>query len=127
MVKVNIPRSNIDPTYRYKRDKIEIVIQNTNGGITKLLNIDKVALQLGCNLSDLLKFLKKKANTSIIEKNGPFLRKTESVDNLENMIEEFISKEILCSKCFNPEFTEEKISNTITKTCKACGYRRTNL
>jgi translation initiation factor 2 beta subunit (eIF-2beta)/eIF-5 len=127
MVKVNIPRSNIDPTYRYKRDKVEIIIQNTNGGITKLLNIDKVATQLGCEIADILKFLKKKANTSIIEKNGPFLRKTETVDNIENMLEEFISKEILCPKCNNPEFNTEKVNKTIVKICKACGNARTNL
>ena len=127
MVKVNIPRSNIDPTYRYKRDKVEITIQNTNGGITKLLNIDKVATQLGCEISDILKFLKKKVNTSIIEKNGPFLRKTETVDNIENMLEEFISKEILCPKCNNPEFNIEKVDKTFVKICKACGNARTNL
>jgi len=127
MPKVNIPHSNIDPTYRYKRDKIEIIIQNTNGGITKLLNIDKIATQLGCEQSNILKFLKKKINTSIIEKNGPFLRKTETVDNLENVLEEFISKEVLCPKCSNPEFNAEKINKSTIKTCKACGYSRTDL
>ena len=127
MVKVNIPRSTTDPTYRYKRDKIEIVIQNTNGGITKLLNIDKISQQLGSTQEDILKFLKKKANTSIIEKNGPFLRKTETVDNLEDMLEEYISKEVLCGKCNNPEFTAEKVDKTFIKTCKACGYIRTKL
>jgi len=127
MVKVNIPRSNTDPTLRYKRDKIEIVIQNTNGGITKLLNIDKIAEQLGCEVGDILKFLKKKANTSIIEKNGPFLRKTETVDNIENYLEDFINKEILCPKCNNPEFNTEKNNKTIIKTCKACGNSRTTL
>ena len=127
MPKINIPCYVKDPTYRYKRDKIEIVIQNTNGGITKLLNIDKIATQLGCNISDILKFLKKKANTSIIEKNGPFLRKTESVDNIENILEDFIKTHILCPKCSNPEFTEEIIDKNVTKTCKACGYNRTDL
>ena len=127
MPKVNIPSSVRDPTYRYKRDKIEIVIQNTQGGITKLLNLDKIALQLGTTQDELLKFLKKKANTSVIEKNGPFLRKTETVDNLEKMLEEYISKEVLCPKCSNPEFTSEKVEKTEVKICKACGYSRTNL
>jgi translation initiation factor 2 beta subunit (eIF-2beta)/eIF-5 len=127
MVKVNIPANVNDPTYRYKRDKIEITIQNTNGGITKLLNIDKISQQLGCDVSDILKFLKKKANTSIIEKNGPFLRKTESVIKLEEMLEEFIIKEILCPKCNNPEFTSEKVEKTFIITCKACGNSRTKL
>jgi translation initiation factor 2 beta subunit (eIF-2beta)/eIF-5 len=127
MPKVNIPSSVRDPTYRYKRDKIEIVIQNTNGGITKLLNLDKIATQLGTTQEDLLKFLKKKANTSVIEKNGPFLRKTETVDNLEKMLEEYITKEVLCPKCYNPEFNTEKIEKNEIKTCKACGNSRTKL
>ena len=127
MPKVNIPSSVLDPTHRYKRDKIEITIQNTNGGITKLLNIDKIATQLNCDVADILKFLKKKANTSIIEKNGPFLRKSESVENIEKILEEFINKEILCPKCNNPEFSAEKVEKTEVKTCKACGYSRTCL
>jgi translation initiation factor 2 beta subunit (eIF-2beta)/eIF-5 len=127
MPRVNIPASAQDPTYRYKRDKIEIQIQNTNGGITKLLNIDKISTQLGCEISDILKFLKKKTNTGIIEKNGPFLRKTESVDNIESILEDFIKTYILCPKCSNPEFTAEKINKNITRTCKACGYSRTDL
>ena len=127
MPKVNIPYSVLDPTHRYKRDKIEITIQNTNGGITKLLNIDKIATQLNCDVADILKFLKKKANTSIIEKNGPFLRKSESVENIEKILEEFINKEILCPKCNNPEFSAEKVEKTEVKTCKACGHSRTCL
>lgn len=127
MPKVNIPSSVNDPTYRYKRDKIEIVIQNTNGGITKLLNIDKIAIQLGSTQDDILKFLKKKANTGIIEKNGPFLRKSETVDNLENILEEYILKEVLCSKCSNPEFSTENVKKTCIKTCKACGHSRSYL
>ena len=126
MPKVNIPSSICDFSYRYQRDKIEITIQNTNGGMTKLLNIDKIALQLGSKQEELLKFLKKKANTSIIEKNGPFLRKIESVDNIEKIIEEFIIKDVLCQKCSNPEFIAEKVNKTELKTCKACGYSRTN-
>jgi translation initiation factor 2 beta subunit (eIF-2beta)/eIF-5 len=124
MVRVNIPASVNDPTHRYKRDKIEIVIQNTNGGITKLLNIDKIASQLKCDVADILKFLKKKANTSIIEKNGPFLRKTETIDNIEKILEEYINKEILCPKCNNPEFNAEIIEKTMIKTCLACGHKR---
>lgn len=127
MPKLNIPRSVTDPTYRYKRDKIEIVIQNTNGGITKLLNIDKISQQLGCEINDVLKFLKKKANTGIIEKNGPFLRKSETVDNLENMLEEYISENVLCPLCKNPEFTVEHLKKAHIKTCKACGHSRTDL
>lgn len=127
MPKINIPNSVNDPSYRYKRDKIEITIQNTNGGITKLLNIDKIAVQLGTPQDEILKFLKKKANTSVIEKNGPFLRKTETVENIENMLEDFIKKEILCPLCNNPEFIAKNVKKTCIKTCKACGHSRSDL
>jgi hypothetical protein len=39
MSKVNIPKSNQDPFFRYKREEIKIQILNNNGGVTKLLNI----------------------------------------------------------------------------------------
>jgi translation initiation factor 2 beta subunit (eIF-2beta)/eIF-5 len=123
-MKVNIPKSNIDPTYRYKRDLIEIQIQNTNGGITKLTNIETICGQLGCTVDSLLKYLKKKTNTSTIEKNGIFLKKTETSDNLEKFIEEYIKTEILCPKCNNPEFNLEINKKTTIKACKACGNTR---
>jgi hypothetical protein len=62
-MKVNIPKSNTDPTYRYKRDKIEITIQNVKGGITKINNLEIINKQLGDNIETIIKFLKKKTNT----------------------------------------------------------------
>ena len=126
MVKVNIPKSNPDPSFRYKREQIEIQIHNNNGGITKLVNIDKIAEQLYSQPEDLIKFIQKKSNTGIIKKDGIFLRKTDTVDNLENIIEEYIKKEVLCPKCNNPEFNTETTKKSVTKTCKACGHSRTS-
>lgn len=123
-MKVNIPKSVIDQTFRYKRDVIEIQIQNSNGGVTKLINIETICTQLGCELDSILKFLKKKTNTSMIQKNGIFLKKTETIDDLEKFIEEYIKSEILCPKCNNPEFNLETTKKSLTKTCKACGHSR---
>jgi translation initiation factor 2 beta subunit (eIF-2beta)/eIF-5 len=117
MVKVNIPKSNDDPTYRYKRDKIEIEIHNNNGGMTKLNNIEIISNQIGCELDEILKFIKKSINVNLIQKNGIFIRKIETQNNIEEKIEDYIQKEILCKKCKNPEFIKEKNK----KICKACG------
>lgn len=122
-MQVNIPKSINDPSYRYKRDIIKIEIQNSNGGITKLSNIEIISNQLGCQVNDILKFLKKKINTSTIEKNGIFLKKIETQDNIEKIIEDFIKIEILCPKCNNPEFNVES-GKKIIKICKACGHSR---
>jgi translation initiation factor 5 len=124
MVKVNIPKCNPDPSFRYKRDVIEIVIHNNNGGITKLNNIDKISEQLGCQIDDIVKFIQKKSNTGIIKKDGIFLRKIDTVDNLEIIIEEYIKKEVLCPKCNNPEFNVDIQKKKTIKTCKACGHTR---
>ena len=122
MAKVNIPKSMNDPFYRYKRDIIKIEIHNNNGGMTKLDNIETVSKQIGCELDDILKFLKKSLNVNLIQKNGVFIRKIETQNNIEDKIEEYIQKEILCVKCKNPEFTLEKTKKDKIKTCKACGH-----
>jgi translation initiation factor 2 beta subunit (eIF-2beta)/eIF-5 len=121
MSKVNIPKSNQDPFFRYKREEIKIQILNNNGGVTKLLNIETIASSLNSSVKDILSFLKKKLNTTIIEKDL-IIKKVETVNRLEELLEEYIKLNILCPKCVNPEFTEEKKM----KTCKACGFSRSS-
>jgi translation initiation factor 2 beta subunit (eIF-2beta)/eIF-5 len=119
MSKVNIPKSNQDPFFRYKRDEIKIQILNNNGGVTKLLNIESIATKLNCQVKDILSYFKKKLNTTIMEKDL-IIKKVETVTRLEEILEEYIKISVLCPKCVNPEFTEDKK----TKTCKACGFSR---
>ncbi len=126
-MKVNIPKSNTDPTYRYKRDKIEITIQNVKGGITKINNLEIINKQLGDNIETIIKFLKKKTNTSITysESKGILINKTESVNNLEEYLEEYIKKYVICPYCLNPEFKYD--TNNKTRICCACGTERSEL
>ena len=119
MSKVNIPKTITDPFFRYQRELIKIQIQNNNGGVTKLLNIETIAKTLNIQVKDFLSFLKKKLNVAILEKDF-ILKKVETVDKLEEFLEEFIKLNVLCPKCNNPEFTENKEK----KTCKACGNTR---
>lgn len=121
-MKFNIPKSMTDPTYRYKRDQIDITVQNIKGGITKFNNLDVISKQLGDEPSFIIKFFKKKTNTSITDNDkGIIINKVENVDKLEEYLEEFIQKYTLCPKCSNPEFTLEKC----TRICRACGIART--
>ncbi len=131
MSKVNIPKTISDPFFRYQRELIKIQIQNNNGGVTKLLNIENIAKSLNIQVKDFLSFLKKKLNVTILEKDF-ILKKVETVDKLEEFLEEFIKLNVLCPKCNNPEFTETKETvknktnktNNIVRTCKACGNNR---
>lgn len=119
MSKVNIPKSNNDPCFRYKREEIKIQIVNNNGGVTKLLNIESIASTLNISVKDILSYFKKKLNVSIMEKDL-VIKKVETVTKLEELLEEYIKNNILCPKCANPEFTEDKKN----KICKACGFSR---
>ena len=86
MSKVNIPKSNIDPCFRYKREEIKIQIVNNNGGVTKLLNIESIASTLNCSVKDILTYFKKKLNVTIIEKDC-IVKKVETVNKLEELLE----------------------------------------
>jgi translation initiation factor 2 beta subunit (eIF-2beta)/eIF-5 len=119
MSKVNIPKSNIDPCFRYKRDEIKIQILNNNGGVTKLLNSEIIASTLNISVKDILSYFKKKLNVTIIEKDF-IIKKVETVNKLEEILEEYIKLNILCPKCANPEFTQQNNK----KMCKACGNSR---
>jgi translation initiation factor 2 beta subunit (eIF-2beta)/eIF-5 len=123
MSKVNIPKSNIDSCFRYKREIIKIQILNNNGGVTKLVNIEGIATTLNISVKDILSYFKKKLNVTIIEKEL-IIKKVETVNKLEELLEEYIKINILCPKCANPEFTEEINKKTKVKICKACGFSR---
>lgn len=123
MSKVNIPKSNTDSCFRYKREEIKIQVLNNNGGVTKLLNIESIASTLNSSVKDILSYFKKKLNVTIIEKDF-IIKKVETVNKLEEMLESYIKIYILCPKCSNPEFTEEVNKKSNSKTCKACGFIR---
>ena len=123
MSKVNIPKSNQDPFFRYKREEIKIQILNNNGGVTKLLNIEAIALTLNSSVKDILSYFKKKLNVTIMDKEL-IIKKVETVNRLEELLEEYIKLNILCPKCANPEFSEQNDKKTKIKTCKACGFSR---
>ena len=124
-MKVNIPKSNTDTFFRYKRDEIDIKVVNTNGGNTDLTNIITISEQLGDDVDFLIKFIKKKLNVNIITKNNKYvINKIIVKDNIENILEEYIKKNILCPGCSNPEFTREITKKKEIRTCKACGVSR---
>lgn len=116
---VNIPKSNTDPFFRYKREEIKIQILNNNGGVTKLMNIEAIASTLNFPVKDLLNYFKKKLNTTVMEKDYT-IKKVETVSKLEEILESYIKENVLCTQCANPEFTQQNNK----KTCKACGFSR---
>jgi len=124
-MKVNIPKSNLDTFFRYKRDEIEIKVLNTNGGNTELSNIKTISEQLGDDIELIIKYIKKKINTNITKKNNiHIINKIITKNELEDIIEEYIKLFILCKGCGNPEFSKTNIKKEEIRTCKACGTSR---
>lgn len=119
---VNIPKSNFDPFYRYRRPKI--VIENRKGNNIAIVNISEIGKSLNRDPSTLAKVFSKELATragwsskeKIIMMKGKF-----TVDQLEAVLEEHIENQILCQECFNPETI---LSPDGTIRCQACGHLR---
>ena len=114
--RVNIPQSTLDPFYRYKRERI--VVSSGKAKTTILTNLDVIAKQLNRSPADLLSYLQKKTATSAFTKPIGYILKGEfSADTLDDLIDEFIEAEVLCSTCGNPETDIDSKK----RTCRACG------
>ncbi|KAJ3056961.1 hypothetical protein HK097_002339 [Rhizophlyctis rosea] len=123
---VNIRRDVSDKFYRYKMPKIIAKVEGKGNGIkTVISNISEVAKSLsrpptyptkffGCELGALVKF-EEKADRYIV--NG-----AHTADKLQDLLDSFIDKFVLCPSCQNPEtdltITKDEI---IMRNCKACG------
>jgi Domain found in IF2B/IF5 len=84
---IPIPSSITDPFYRYRRNKLEIVVKNKNGGQTLLENIDQIASQLHVSTSELIKAIAKGTGCGM---NKNVISGIIDIDKLEIILEKFI-------------------------------------
>lgn len=125
---VNINRNVTDMFYRYKMPKIIVKVEGKGNGIkTRIVNMSEIAKALvrppsyptkffGCELG---------AQTTIDNKTDKYIvNGSFTSDKLQDMLDVFIQKFVLCPKCENPEtsLTVDK-KQTIHQRCMACGYR----
>lgn len=116
MSKININRSD-DPFYRYKMQSIMTVYER---GHTVLINIMNISHDLNRPMEDILRFLKSKLSTSIIDKNDKIkIKGIVEKDKLQELIFDYIKIYVLCKECNNPEtiITNNKLR------CGACGNK----
>ncbi|XP_029585858.1 eukaryotic translation initiation factor 5 [Salmo trutta] len=126
---VNVNRSVADQFYRYKMPRLIAKVEGKGNGIkTVIVNMTDVAKALsrpptyptkffGCELG---------AQTQFDAKNDRFIvNGSHEANKLQDMLDVFIRKFVLCPECDNPE-TDLHINpkkQTIGNSCKACGYR----
>lgn len=115
METITIPKEmNLDPFYRYKREKIKVSVVKR---FTIIENLDSISHSLNRSNKGLIKFFSTVLGTS--NKNNS-LKGVFSSKDLENYLEQYIKDFVICKQntCGNPE----TILNKNLLLCKACGY-----
>jgi translation initiation factor 5 len=120
---VNIPKSNNDPMYRYKRQ--QLITTTTNKSII-LSNIKHIADDINRDIEELVQHIKVDISRPVkITKNKevviPNFNKTEIGKNLDDVIETFICKFVICPACQNPETSYVINKKIVNRKCASCG------
>ncbi|EDO16584.1 hypothetical protein Kpol_520p5 [Vanderwaltozyma polyspora DSM 70294] len=125
---INICRDNHDPFYRYKMPPIQAKVEGRGNGIkTAVLNVSDVARALNRPAPYLVKYFgfELGAQTSIsVDKDRYLVNGVHEPAKLQDVLDGFIAKFVLCGSCKNPE-TEIVITKDedLIRECKACGKR----
>jgi len=127
MATININRSVTDMFYRYKMPKVIVKVEGKGNGIkTKIVNMSDIAKALdrppsyptkyfGCELG---------AQTTIDHKTDKYIvNGSHTADKMQDILDGFIQKFVLCPKCENPETTLTVHKQSISQRCMACGER----
>jgi hypothetical protein len=120
MSRIPIPNNDhtrMDPSYRYQRNQL---IASKTKQFYVIENLDLVCSQLKVDKSEVIAHIPKylKQGTKMFgDKIGV---KIQSEDALEEMIESFIIKNVICPRCAYPEIELNPKSNNHL-TCNSCG------
>ena len=124
MLKVNIPRTITDPKYRYQMPLIQLKIEGRGINIrTNLTNLREVAKSLRVPSEYILKFMGYEFGTKINTKDNINSFNGEmSQDDVLKVLDKFIDKYVLCSKCKLPEPVLQINNNKeLINSCNSCG------
>lgn len=126
---LNVNRNVTDAFYRYKMPKLMAKVEGKGNGIkTVIVNMVDVAKAIGCPPTYPCKFFgcELGAQTQFDFKNERYIvNGSHDPNKLQQLLDIFIKKFILCTECENPEtslFPNEK-RGIIKQTCKACGHQ----
>ncbi|EDW82462.1 uncharacterized protein Dwil_GK25118 [Drosophila willistoni] len=128
MATVNVNRSVTDIFYRYKMPRLQAKVEGKGNGIkTVLVNMADVARAIGRPATYPTKYFgcELGAQTLFDHKNERFIvNGSHDVNKLQDLLDGFIRKFVLCPECDNPEtnLTVSAKNQTISQSCKACGF-----
>nr|VZI20670.1 unnamed protein product [Spirometra erinaceieuropaei] len=128
-MEININHEVEDTFYRYKMPKLSAKVEGKGNGIkTVIVNVTDIAKALyrkpiyvtkyfGCELG---------AQIHVDEKNERYIvNGAHDAGKLQDLLNGFIKKFVLCPSCGNPETTlhVKKKASVVGISCKACGNR----
>jgi len=123
---LNVNRSVQDAFYRYKMPRVQAKVEGKGNGIkTVLVNMVEVARSLARPPTYVTKFFgcELGAQTNADVKNERYIvNGCHEAGKLQDMLDVFIKKFVLCEKCDNPETVLKAKKGLIGASCKACGH-----
>ncbi|KAL3467145.1 domain found in IF2B/IF5-domain-containing protein [Aspergillus heterothallicus] len=124
---INIRRDVTDPFYRYKMEPLQSKIEGKGNGIkTVVVNLNSVAGSLSRPPAYVIKYfgfeLGAQANAKPTDDRW-IINGAHDAKKLQDYLDGFISKFVLCKKCKNPETDVIIKDEKIILDCKACGQR----
>ncbi|KAI1144164.1 domain found in IF2B/IF5-domain-containing protein [Hypoxylon sp. FL0543] len=127
MALVNVRRDVTDAFYRYKMEKLQTKIEGKGNGIkTVVVNLSSVAASLARPGSYVIKYFgfELGAQTNIDPPDDRWIiNGAHEASRLQDHLDGFINKFVLCKKCKNPETDVVIKDGRILLDCKACGQR----
>jgi translation initiation factor 5 len=127
MALVNIRRDVSDDFYRYKMERLQTKIEGKGNGIkTVVVNLPSVAASLARPGAYVIKFFgfELGAQTNMDPKDDRWIiNGAHEASKLQDHLDGFINKFVLCKKCKNPETDVIIKDDHIVLDCKACGQR----
>ena len=127
MALVNVRRDVSDAFYRYKMERIQTKIEGKGNGIkTVVVNLSSVAQSLARPGSYVIKYFgfELGAQTNIDPPDDRWIiNGAHDSAKLQDYLDGFINKFVLCKKCKNPETDVVIKDGRILLDCKACGQR----
>jgi len=126
---VNVRRDIHDDFYRYKMERLQTKIEGKGNGIkTVIVNLSSVAQSLARPGSYLIKYFgfELGAQTNLDPPDDRWIiNGAHESGKLQDHLDGFINKFVLCKKCKNPETDVVIKDGHIVLDCKACGQRST--
>lgn len=127
MATINIRSDVKDPFYRYKMERLQSKIEGKGNGIkTVIVNLSSVAASLARPGDYVIKYfgfeLGAQTNTSPADDRW-IINGAHEASKLQDYLDGFINKFVLCKKCKNPETDVVIKDGRILLDCKACGQR----